>query len=167
MKKKNSYILLLLYCIAFAVQSQPDDFVRYVNPFIGTAEGMPGKKSMDNAYTNPGAVLPWGLISISPFNIHDTTNVDAKRPSPYIYGKKYISGFTHVNMSGTGCNELGVFCLMPATGDVSPQRACYSEYSDEKASPGYYSVRLDNYRIKAEVTATLRTSIMVKETHPR
>ncbi|MDR1098761.1 MAG: hypothetical protein LBL57_11580, partial [Tannerella sp.] len=46
------------------------DLARYVNPFIGTAEGQPGKKSMDNPYTNPGAVLPWGMMSISPFNIY-------------------------------------------------------------------------------------------------
>jgi predicted alpha-1,2-mannosidase len=135
------------------------DLARYVNPFIGTAEGRPGKKSMDNPYTNPGAVLPWGMMSISPFNIYDTVRTDERRPSPYIYGKKYISGFTHVNMSGTGCNELGICCLMPSVGNFDPRHTCHSEYSGEQASPGYYSVMLDRYGIKAEVTATLRTAI--------
>lgn len=155
-------ILFVFFSICFfaSAESQSyNDLTRYVNPFIGTAEGKSGRATMDNAYTNPGAVLPWGLMSVSPFNIYDTANVELKRPSPYIHGKDYISGFTHLNMSGTGCNEMGTFCLMPTTGRFNPRNVDISPYSNEAASPGYYSVMLDKYGIKVELTATPRTAI--------
>jgi predicted alpha-1,2-mannosidase len=162
MKKKTVCITLFMLYTVYAY-SQPagasDDLARYVNPFIGTAEGMPGKNTTDNAYTNPGAVLPWGLMSVSPFNLYDGSGQWEQRPSPYIYGKPYISGFTHVNMSGIGCGELAVCCLMPTTGDFIPGVIDCSEYSGETASPGYYAVQLDKYGVKAELTATLRTAV--------
>lgn len=157
---KKLIIVIFSVCFFTSANSQSDiDLIRYVNPFIGTAEGEVGRATMDNAYTNPGAVLPWGLMSVSPFNIYDTTNVNLRRPSPYIYGKDYISGFTHLNMSGTGCNELGTFCLMPTTGRFIPGKFNVSTYSNEMASPGYYSVMLDKYGIKVELTTTRRTAI--------
>ena len=158
---KNGIIIIFLSIfLPLSISGQlKNDLTRYVNPFIGTAEGKNGRATMDNAYTNPGAVLPWGLMSVSPFNIYDTTNVELKRPSPYIYGKEYISGFTHLNMSGTGCNEMGTFCLMPTTGLFRPGKFYVSPYSKETASPGYYSVFLDKYGVKVELTTTTRTAI--------
>ncbi len=122
----------------------------FVNVFIGTA---------NEGYTNPGAVLPGGL-SLSPLNTYDSSRNSGGKPSPYIYGNKVLSGFSHMNLSGTGCPELGVFVLMPTTGDFELKAGKYgSEYSDEMASPGYYAVQLNRYHIKAELTTTLRTGI--------
>ena len=122
----------------------------FVNPFIGTS---------NEGYTNPGAVFPGGL-SLSPLNTYDTLKNDWAKPSPYIYGKKHISGFSYLNLSGTGCPEMGTFVLMPTSGDLQLKPEKYwSEYSAEIASPGYYTVRLNRYDIKAELTTTLRTGI--------
>jgi len=154
-----SCTLFCLFCINYQAKGSDDDLARYINPFIGSAESPPGRATMDNPYTNPGAVMPWGMMSVSPFNIYDGTEQWEQRPSPYIYGKKYISGFTHVNMSGTGCNEIGTFCLMPTTGSFDPRKIDYSEYSDEKAEAGYYAVTLDKYNIRTELTASARTAL--------
>lgn len=156
---KKIFLVTVCFLSVMYAECQSDDLARYINPFIGTAESPPGRGTMENAYTNPGAVMPWGMMSVSPFNLYDGTEQWEKRPSPYIYGKKYISGFTHVNMSGTGCNEIGTFCLMPTTGNFDPQRIDYSEYSDEKAEAGFYSVNLDKYNIKTELTTSMRTAI--------
>ena len=64
------YLKHLIFIIAYtflivSVQSQTVDLTRYVNPFIGTGDGLPERNSMDNAYTNPGPVLPWGMMSRS------------------------------------------------------------------------------------------------------
>ncbi|RHJ77997.1 GH92 family glycosyl hydrolase [Parabacteroides sp. AM08-6] len=158
LKKIQIVFFSILFCTSAESQSHTD-LIRYVNPFIGTAEGKTGRATMDNAYTNPGAVCPWGMMSVSPFNIYDTENVEMKRPSPYIYGNDYIAGFTHLNMSGTGCNEMGTFCLMPTTGSFNPSHTDTSPYSKETASPGYYSVMLDKYNIKVELTTTPRIAI--------
>ena len=157
MKKRVKLITICFLCVFYAQSQTTDNLTRYVDPFIGNAEGK--IVAFDNAYTNPGAVLPWGMMSVSPFNIYDGTEQWEKRPSPYIHGKKFISGFTHVNMSGTGCNEIGTFCLMPTTGTFNPREIAHSEYSNEKANPGYYSVQLDKYNVKVELTTTLRTAI--------
>jgi len=126
------------------------EFIQYVNTFIGTANG---------GNTHPGAVLPWGMVSLSPFNSYDTIS-RVSGASPYYYGYKYISGFTHLNMSGVGCPEMGTFCIMPTTGNLSlHQPDNTSVYSNEKATPGYYSVKLDRFNIKAELTATIRTGL--------
>ncbi len=133
-----------------ALNAQTRDLISYVNPFIGTSNG---------GNTNPGAVRPWGMVSISPFNSYDPVT-KSSGPSPYYFGNKYIYGFTHLNMSGVGCSDMGIFCLMPTTGKLDLNPAEYrSEYSNEFASPGYYSVHLDYFNTDAKVTTTLRSSI--------
>ena len=166
--KYINYLIFIIACTFHidSVQSQTVDLTRYVNPFIGTGDGLPERNNMDNAYTNPGPVLPWGMMSVSPFNLYDGTNNWKQRPSTYLYGRRFISGFTHINLSGTGCEELATFCLMPTTGDFDPRRIDYSEYSEETATPGYYSVMLEKYNIKVELTTTMRTAIS-KYTFPK
>ena len=143
------YVLTFLSCQVQA-QNQPD-YTKFVNPFIGTSNG---------GNTNPGAVMPWGMVSISPFNSFDTLNVRDGHASPYLDGRKYISGFTQVNMSGTGAPDLGTFCLMPSTGELKlNQPFNTSEYINEVSKPGYYSVFLNKFKVKVELTTTMRTSI--------
>lgn len=121
-----------------------------VNLFIGTTNG---------GNVHPGAVLPWGMVSLSPLNAYDTISKSANS-SPYYIDGKYISGFTHLNMNGTGCPDMGTFCLMPTTGNLSlHQPYNTSHYSNEYASPGYYAVHLNKFNINAEVTTTLRTGL--------
>ena len=65
-----------------------------------------------------------------------------------------------MNLSGVGCPEAGSLLLMPTTGELNVN---YEEYgsvmSEERASPGYYSNKLNRYGIHTEVTATTRSSI--------
>ena len=122
----------------------------YVNLFIGTTNG---------GNIHPGAVLPWGMLSLSPLNSYDTISRVADT-SPYYIDKKYISGFTHMNINGTGCPDMGTFCLMPTTGDLTlRQPSNTSDYSHERATPGYYSVQLNKFKVKAELTTTTRTGL--------
>ncbi|HKZ39021.1 MAG TPA: hypothetical protein VJ184_15265 [Chryseolinea sp.] len=85
----------IIFSFALSVHSQP--LTQLVNPFIGTA---------NSGHTNPGAVMPWGMVSLSPFNTYDSAT-RSTAASPYIYGNKYIYGFTHLNLSGVGCPEMG------------------------------------------------------------
>ncbi|HUO58769.1 MAG TPA: GH92 family glycosyl hydrolase [bacterium] len=114
---------------------------RFVDPFIGTAGG---------GNTFPGALVPWGMVSVSPHN-------DSTAPSGYRHGSKTLFGFGHVHLSGTGCADLGNVLVMPTAGElhVPPDKAG-SEYDSEEAAPGYYRVNLRTYGITAEMTATTR-----------
>ena len=129
--------------------------IEYVNPFIGTS---------NFGACNPGAVTPNGLMSVSPFNVMgsslNTWDKDSRWWStPYVEENRYFTGYAHVNLSGVGCPELGSLLTMPTTGPLEVDYHVYgSEYADEKATPGYYSVRLLS-DILTEATATTRTSL--------
>ena len=72
----------------------------------------------------------------------------------------FFTGFSHVNLSGVGCPEVGSLLLMPTAGELNVNYTEYgSPYENETASPGYYANRLTKYNIKTETSATLRTSI--------
>ena len=128
----------------------------YVQPFVGTT---------NFGACNPGAVVPSGMMSVSPFNVMgselNTWDKDSRWWStPYVYENKFLTGFSHVNLSGVGCPDAGALLTMPTTGPLQVDYHAYgSEYTGETAEPGYYGVDLTAYGIKAEATTTLRTSI--------
>ncbi len=154
MKNKLFYITILL---SFVVQAQQKnkDFTKYVNPFIGTS---------NFGTTYPGAVYPRGMASVSPFNVAGKQNNFDKDSrwfsTSYEHTNHFLTGFSHVNLSGVGCPDLGVILLMPTMGKVQTNHLQYgTTYIGETAKPGYYSVFLDKYKIKTEVTATQRVGI--------
>ena len=128
----------------------------FVNPFIGTT---------NFGATNPGAVVPNGMMSVTPFNVTgsdmNTWDKDSRWWStPYTSDNKYFTGFSHVNLSGVGCPEAGVVLTMPTKGPVNPDLHFYgSEIAEEVARPGYYKASLPGYGIKVEASATKRSSI--------
>lgn len=154
MKLRNITLLLLLASTALCARAQR--LTSYVDPFIGTT---------NFSVCNPGAILPHGLMSVVPFNVmgSDLNRYDKDKrwwSAPYEYNNKFFTGFAHVTLSGVGCPELGTLLSIPTSGKLDVDYHNYgTEYSGEKARPGYYSVRLKKYDILAEATATLRSSV--------
>ena len=149
---KTIVTLALSLCLAGSAQAKVTD---HVNPFVGTT---------NFGTTNPGAICPNGMMSVTPFNVMGSElNVHDKDSrwwsTPYCYENRFFTGFSHVNLSGVGCPELSLVLTMPTTGSVQPDHHIYgSEYTGEHAEPGYYTCDLTAYGIKAEATATMRTS---------
>ncbi len=147
---------LLLSSLSAFSSSNETDYTKWVNPFIGTT---------NFGTTNPGAVVPNGMMSVVPFNVMGSAeNVQDKDArwwsTPYEFHNKFFTGYAHVNLSGVGCPDLGSLLTMATTGDLNPDYKEYgSFYTDEKAKPGYYSNRLTKYNILTEATATKRSSI--------
>ena len=149
---------LLFFSLLAASQAAEKNFspVDCVNPFIGTT---------NFGTTNPGAVCPNGMMSVVPFNVmgSDDNRYDKDArwwSTPYEYTNCFFTGYSHVNLSGVGCPELGSLLLMPTTGELSVDYKEYgSRYRDEQASPGYYTNFLTRYNVKTEVTATPRTGV--------
>ncbi|GAL64299.1 alpha-1,2-mannosidase [Algibacter lectus] len=151
MIKKLFIVSILINTLAVNAQ----EFTKYVNPFIGTS---------NFGATNPGAIAPRGMVSISPFNVAGTQNTLEKDSrwlsNPYVNENTFLTGYSHVNLSGVGCPDLGVILLMPTTGDVETNHLKYgSTYTNETAKAGYYSNVLTKYNIKVETTTTTRTGI--------
>ena len=154
MKFAKTLFLALMTSISVMAQKSPID---YVNPFIGTT---------NFGTTNPGALCPNGLMSATPFNVmgSDLNTYDKDKrwwSTPYSADNIYLTGFSHVNLSGVGCPDMGALLIMPTLADsVNVNYDQYgSEFSQQKATPGYYSCYLDKYGIRTEVTATPRTAI--------
>ncbi|MFD1163702.1 GH92 family glycosyl hydrolase [Hwangdonia seohaensis] len=152
----NKYRWLLVFAIGFLLSSQAQNPVEYVNPFIGTS---------NFGATNPGAIAPRGMASVSPFNVAGPQNLPLEKDSgwlsnPYVNENTFLTGFSHVNLSGVGCPDLGVILTMPTTGELKTNHLKYgSTYDFELAKPGYYSVMLSKYKVKTEVTATTRVGV--------
>lgn len=147
MKIKSTSILalagLLLGTSCSSVQkTEPKDYTQYVNTFIGAA---------DNGHTFPGACVPFGLIQASP----ETNAVGWQYCSGYNYQDSQIWGFSQTHLNGTGCMDLGDLLVMPVTGQrVRSDYKSPFDKSTESATPGYYTVKLNKYDVKAELTAT-------------
>ncbi|MFN8251549.1 MAG: GH92 family glycosyl hydrolase [Ferruginibacter sp.] len=145
----KKYLLpLFIFIFSFNLPAQKN-YTAYVNPFIGTG---------GHGHTYPGAVLPHGMVQLSP----DTRLEGWDGCSGYHYSDNYIYGFTHTHLSGTGCSDYGDILLMPMTGNPSPDNKVYGSaftHANEKASPGYYSVKLDDDNILAELSTTTRVGM--------
>jgi predicted alpha-1,2-mannosidase len=151
MKKRILLSMFLAPLVLFAQELKtPYD---YVNPFIGTG---------GHVHTYPGATLPFGAIQLSP----DTDIKGWDWCSGYHYSDSSLLGFSHTHLSGTGWSDLGDILLIPTVGELklnpgekskpgSGYRSRFS-HTDEVATPGYYSVLLKDYGVKAELTCTQR-----------
>ena len=133
-----------------------EDLTRYVKLAIGTG---------GHGHTYPGATVPFGMVQLSP----DTYNEGWDWCSGYHYSDNSIMGFSHTHLSGTGIGDMLDVLLMPGTGETKlmpgtrekPEEGYRSrfDHSDEVAEPGYYSVPLKDFDIRAELTATARAGI--------
>lgn len=122
-----------------------------VNPLIGT-------DFTGNTY--PGAQAPFGMVQLSP----DNGLPGWDRISGYFYPDSTIAGFSHTHLSGTGAGDLYDISFMPVTLPYKEAEAPLGIHSmfthaDETASAGYYQVRLSDYNINVELTATERCGI--------
>lgn len=131
--------------------------IDFVNPFIGTT---------NYGATHPGALVPHGMVSVVPFNVTGSLKYNKFDKdnqwwsAPYSWDNAFFTGFSHVNLSGVGCPDLGVIQLMPLHGELSASIKEYgSVMSRQQASPAYYACHLDDYGIAAEATATARTGL--------
>ena len=139
---------VLLCCVTGCSDTRKSP-VDYVNPFLG-ADGY--------GHTSPGAIVPFGVVQLGP-----DTRLD--NCSNYHYSDDVIFGFSHTHWSETDSSDYGDILLMPNTGvlqlyngrgNVSKGYASHFSHENEKASAGYYSVLLDDYDIRVELTATAR-----------
>ena len=170
MIKRICFVLAAIVIVGCKVDSkskrslQNKNFVQYVNPMIGTSK-------MGHVY--PGATVPFGMVQLSPQTNFEVMFKEGRyntKTYEYCAGYQYkdstIIGFAHTNFSGTGHADLGDLLVMPTTGKLvldplktsKGEKGFYSVFSHEteNAEAGYYKVDLEDYKIKAELTASER-----------
>ncbi|HKI77810.1 MAG TPA: GH92 family glycosyl hydrolase, partial [Ignavibacteriaceae bacterium] len=158
---KKIFYLVSILILTSTLKAQTN-YTKYVDPFIGTG---------GHGHTYPGASLPFGMVQLSP----DTDIKGWDWCSGYHYSDNSIMGFSHTHLSGTGIGDYGDIMFMPTVGKIklnpgskeNPDEGYRSrfDHTSEIAEPGYYSVTLKDYKIKTELTSTLRAGIQ-KYTFP-
>ena len=146
MKKTILFFQAAVLCLLVGCKPAPNsgllsDEIKYVDPFIGT--GFHG-------HTFPGATRPFAMVQVSP----DTHIMGWDASSGYHYDDREIYGFSHTHLSGTGIGDLGDVALLPFSGADSIKPVGLFNKDTEKATPGYYAVRLDNFGVNVELTST-------------
>ena len=137
----------ILFFILFSFFCSAQDFAKHVNPFIGTG---------GHGHTFPGATTPYGMVQLSP-----DTRIDGSWDgcSGYHYSDNLIYGFSHTHLNGTGVSDFGDIMLMPTIGEPSFDNKVYSSlfsHENEKASAGFYAVKLDRHNIDVRLTTSTR-----------
>ncbi|MGN7822409.1 GH92 family glycosyl hydrolase [Chitinophaga sp. 22536] len=137
--------------------------VAAVDPYIGSG---------GHGHVFVGASVPYGAVQAGPTNIVKGWDWC----SGYHYSDSVVIGFSQMHLSGTGIGDLGDVLIMPYTGKIRTNRGTQenpasgygSHYSHarEKARPGYYAVKLDDYNIDVELTASERVALH-KYTFPK
>ncbi|WP_293715983.1 GH92 family glycosyl hydrolase [uncultured Parabacteroides sp.] len=146
MKKTILFFQAAVLCLLAGCKPAPNsgllsDEIKYVDPFIGT--GFHG-------HTFPGATRPFAMVQVSP----DTHIMGWDASSGYHYDDREIYGFSHTHLSGTGIGDLGDVALLPFSGSDSIKPVGLFNKDTEKATPGFYAVRLDNFGVNVELTST-------------
>ena len=161
-KKVTIFIVSVCFAGILSAQNNAEDLTQYVNPLIGTQE-------MGHVF--PGACVPFGMVQLSPDTDTIPYAVNGKYTGTvyrycagYQYNDPTIVGFSHTHFSGTGHSDLGDFLIMPTVGKLQlnpgtadkPESGYRSRFSHktEKTVPGYYHVKLEDYKIDAELTTT-------------
>ena len=110
-----------------------------------------------HGHTYPGATLPFGMVQLSP-----DTRIDGSWDgcSGYHFDDSTIYGFSHTHLNGTGCSDFGDIMLMPTMGKGkivnSKNYSSTFSHQNEKASSGFYSVKLDKNNIDVRLTTSTR-----------
>src|SRR5579875_3703423 len=148
-------------CAASVVFAQAPDPLKLVDPMIGTGP---------EGHTFPGATAPFGMVQLSPDTQIRPFKQSYKWAAGYRYEDTTILGFSHTHFSGAGHSDLGDVLLTPISGEKVPlepgdpdhphsgYRSRFS-HTTEHAEPGYYAVTLDDWRVRAELTASERTGV--------
>ena len=145
MRKQILVLFLFFFIFASSQNNHP-----YVNPFIGTG---------GHGHTYPGATVPFGMVQLSP-----DTRVDGSWDgcSGYHYSDTTIFGFSHTHLNGTGVSDFGDIMLMPTMGEPSFDNKIYASsfsHQNEKATAGFYAVKLDKHDIDVRLTTSSRVGL--------
>jgi predicted alpha-1,2-mannosidase len=150
----------------------PGRLSAFINPLIGASTSV----TLGEGKTFPGAATPFGMVQLSP----DTITGGLKTPEyayegdngpGYSYEQTTIEGFSFTHMSGVGWyGDFGNLQVMPTCGPMKldsgrvshPGEGWRSKYthSNECAEANYYAVTLDDYGIRAELTAASRSGML-------
>ncbi|MBW8330752.1 MAG: GH92 family glycosyl hydrolase [Prolixibacteraceae bacterium] len=147
-----SFILLILLAACSSPVKKTFEATAWVDPQIGSVHG--------RWFFYTPASLPFGMAKLAP-HTNAYGSMGSWGPCGYDDRHTSIEGFGHFHEF-----QIGGLVFMPTVGELktvpgtleNPDKGYRSRFDKERehAEPGYYSVILEDYGIKAELTATER-----------
>ena len=138
---------------ATAATSQGKLPVDYVDPLLGAVH--------ERWFFFTPAAMPFGLVKLAPQTYGYGGYPGGGQATGYDYRHDSIIGFSHLHEF-----QIGGILMMPTVGPLKttpgslekPDEGFRSRYRKptQSAEAGYYSVFLDKYKVRAELTATTR-----------
>lgn len=137
--------MILTLLLTLLLSAPAEILTPLVKPFTGTD----GKGN-----TSPAACYPFGMIQLGPDTCQDG----------YCWSDSLICGFSHSHFSGARIPDYPGMRMMPTVGytlDTLDRTKYSSRYShaQEKASPGYYQVFLQDTGIQVRLTVGERSAM--------
>jgi len=163
--KKIFLVLIFLPFLLFGScnkeKNNEKESVDYIDPLIGCVA-----KTKYYGRTFPGATSPFGLVQLSP-----DTQFRKDVTTGYSFEHNTIEGFSFLHLSGVGWfGEFGNLLVTPTNGELKtsggknqkPDEGYCSRFSHdtEVAEAGYYSVELEDYSIKTELTVAPHSGML-------
>jgi predicted alpha-1,2-mannosidase len=118
------------------------------DPLVGTWS----MYELSHGNTYPGVFTPFGMLGW-------TAQMTEGNGWPYQYFRETLIGFMATHQPSAWMSNYGAFSLMPLTGALQVQpseRASHFSHDNEQASAYRYSVLLDAYQVKVEMTPSPR-----------
>lgn len=142
-----------LFFTLTSLQATAQNYTSFVDPMIGSG---------GHGHVFVGASVPFGAVQLGPNNIFKGWDWC----SGYHASDSILIGFSHMHLSGTGGSDLGDVLIMPFTGAIKTDKgtqanpsigyASHYSHDNETVKPGYYAVKLDDYNIDVQLTASER-----------
>ncbi len=147
-------VVLITTCNAQNTKSKTDlrNLVDLVNPLVGTESTY----NLSHGNTYPAVAVPWGM------NFWTPQTGKMGDGWGYTYQSDSIRGIKETHQPSPWINDYGAFSLMAITGELHTdqfKRASSFSHKTEISKPNYYSVKLQDYNISVEVTATDRAAM--------
>ena len=147
---------LAIACSSVKEEKAAEELSQYVEPRIGTAH-------CRWFHFTPGA-YPFGMAKPAPSTNGHLGNNSGWEATGYDYRDTSIEGFPCLHEF-----QVGGIVLMPTVGELTTVPGAVNDstgtgyrsrfdHSEEIATAGYYSVNLQDYNIRAELTATPRVA---------
>jgi len=141
--RNTALLISCSLCLLCSCNQETNTPVDKVNPFVDTHKS--------RWFFFASAARPFGMVSLSP-----DTWVKGSWDSGYLYDSLHVRCFSHIHAW-----QMSGIPVMPAVGEfkghlgMEAYKSAFS-HEDETAFPGYHSIYLKDYNIKAELTSTSR-----------
>ncbi|WP_197526443.1 GH92 family glycosyl hydrolase [Botrimarina colliarenosi] len=150
MTNRLAPLFLLLLAASPLIAKPSADYADLVSPLIGTDS----TRGFSHGNIYPAVAAPFGMTFWTPRTGEASGWI-------YQYGARRLRGLQATHQPSPWMGDYGNFGVMPFVGESTSELPSSAfSHDDEESKPHYYAVSLQDSGVRAEMTATTRSSVM-------